>query len=56
MCIRDSHLGCSETKEKFTRALLDYFNPIKSDLNERDLSRLQKNPLRILDSKDPKIN
>ena len=52
--LKINHLGCSETKEKFTRALLDYFNPIKSDLNERDLSRLQKNPLRILDSKDPK--
>ena len=52
--LKINHLGNPETKEKFSRSLLDYLNPMKSDLNEKDLSRLKNNPLRVLDSKDPK--
>ncbi len=49
--IKINHLGDNETKKNFCNALIKYLKPIKSQLDEKDLSRLEKNPLRILDSK-----
>ena len=51
--IKINHLGDNETKKNFCGALIEYLKPIKSQLDEKDLSRLEKNPLRILDSKSP---
>ena len=51
--IKINHLGDNETKKNFCDALIEYLKPIKSQLDEKDLSRLEKNPLRILDSKSP---
>ena len=51
--IKINHLGDNETKKNFCDALIEYLKPIKSQLDEKDLSRLKKNPLRILDSKSP---
>ena len=53
--IKINHLGNNETKNNFCKALVKYLSPIKESLNEKDLSRLSKNPLRILDTKDSKI-
>ena len=53
--IKINHLGNNETKNNFCKALVKYLSPMKESLNEKDLSRLSKNPLRILDTKDSKI-
>jgi histidyl-tRNA synthetase len=47
-------LGDPETRETWRSALVDYFQAPKGDLSEDSVSRLERNPLRILDSKDPK--
>ena len=45
-------LGTRENKESFCKALVDFLEPFKKDLDEKDLERLSKNPLRVLDSKN----
>jgi len=47
-------LGDPETRETWRSALVDYFQDRRGDLSEDSVSRLERNPLRILDSKDPK--
>ena len=45
-------LGDGTTREAWRAALIDYFSAVKGDLSEDSQERLEKNPLRILDSKD----
>jgi histidyl-tRNA synthetase len=45
-------LGDPETREAWRTSLIDYFQGHKADLSEDSVARLQRNPLRILDSKD----
>lgn len=45
-------LGDQESRESYREALVDYFTGHKAALSEDSLARLEKNPLRILDSKD----
>ncbi len=47
-------LGDTESRDAWRAALIAYFNDHKGALSEDSLARLEKNPLRILDSKDPK--
>jgi len=47
-------LGDGESREAWRAALIDYFRAHKADLSEDSQERLEKNPLRILDSKDPR--
>jgi histidyl-tRNA synthetase len=47
-------LGDTPSRDAWRAALVGYFNDHKGALSEDSLSRLEKNPLRILDSKDPK--
>jgi histidyl-tRNA synthetase len=47
-------LGDTESRDAWRAALIAYFNDHKDGLSEDSLARLEKNPLRILDSKDPK--
>jgi histidyl-tRNA synthetase len=47
-------LGDPETREAWRTALIDYFEGHKADLSEDSQMRLARNPLRILDSKDPR--
>ena len=47
-------LGDPETREAWRTSLVDYFEGHKAHLSEDSQARLQRNPLRILDSKDPK--
>lgn len=45
-------LGCSQTKINFEEALKNYLQKFRQDLSQDSQNRLDKNPLRILDSKD----
>ena len=45
-------LGDQETRDAWRQALVDHFETHRGDLSEDSLTRLAKNPLRILDSKD----
>lgn len=52
LCINS--LGKSEDRMNYRQALVDYFMPLKDQLSEDSQRRLEDNPLRIIDSKDPK--
>ena len=52
--IKINHLGNSKVKQKFTNALVEYLEQFEDELSDLELTRLGTNPLRILDSKDPK--
>ena len=45
-------LGVAESRASYRDALVEYFNGVKSQLDEDSIRRLDKNPLRILDSKN----
>ena len=45
-------LGSQGDQKNYSKILIDYLTQYKSKLSETSLSRLEKNPLRILDSKD----
>ena len=47
-------LGDAATREAWRAALVEHFEAHRGDLSEDSLTRLDKNPLRILDSKDPR--
>jgi histidyl-tRNA synthetase len=47
-------LGDAPSREAWRAALIDYFRAVKGELSEDSQERLEKNPLRILDSKDPR--
>jgi histidyl-tRNA synthetase len=47
-------LGDAETRDAWREALVAHFEAHRADLSEDSLARLDKNPLRILDSKDPR--
>lgn len=46
-------LGSSECRERYRELLVEYFTANEQDLDEDSRRRLQSNPLRILDSKNP---
>ena len=46
-------IGCPECRAKYHEALKTYFASYKGELCETCLSRLEKNPMRILDCKSP---
>src|SRR5690348_8449868 len=46
-------LGDAETREAWRAALVSYFKDYQSQLSPVSIARLKKNPLRILDSKEP---
>ncbi len=52
--VRLNSLGASGTREKYAAALRAFFEPRKDKLSEDSQRRLEKNALRILDSKDPR--
>ena len=47
-------LGDAETRDAWRAALVEHFASYRSSLSEDSLVRLERNPLRILDTKDPK--
>ena len=46
-------IGTSESRRVYRSALVDYLGQFKADLDADSQRRLESNPLRILDSKDP---
>ena len=64
--LKINHLGDKESKEKYCNALKNFLMPLSSKLDEKDIQRVNTNPLRVLDSKSsetqeilkdaPKIN
>jgi histidyl-tRNA synthetase len=52
--VRLNSLGASGTRQRYAAALKQFFDPIKDKLSEDSQRRLDKNPLRILDSKAPR--
>ena len=46
-------LGTPEARSRYRDTLVDYFSGVKSRLDEDSIRRLDQNPLRILDSKNP---
>jgi histidyl-tRNA synthetase len=47
-------LGDAESRAAWRAALIEHFAAHRADLSEDSQDRLEKNPLRILDSKDPR--
>ena len=45
-------IGSQKDQQEYSRKLKDYFSKYKKDLDNDSLKRLEKNPLRILDSKN----
>jgi histidyl-tRNA synthetase len=48
-------LGTSESRARYREKLVEYFSSVKSQLDEDSIRRLEQNPLRILDSKNPEM-
>jgi len=48
-------LGTPASRVTYREALVNYFSTVKSGLDEDSIRRLGKNPLRILDSKNPEM-
>ena len=48
-------LGSPESRKEYKRQLQDYFNDHQKELDEDSLRRMGRNPLRILDSKNPDL-
>jgi histidyl-tRNA synthetase len=46
-------LGTPEARRQYRDALVEYFSGVKNQLDEDSIRRLEQNPLRILDSKNP---
>ena len=47
-------VGRGEDRQKYREALVSYLEPYKDELDQDSRDRLIRNPLRILDSKDPR--
>ncbi|OJG18135.1 histidyl-tRNA synthetase [Enterococcus canis] len=47
-------LGDKESRQAYRQALIDYLLPFEAELSQDSQRRLRENPLRVLDSKDPK--
>ena len=48
-------LGSPESRKEYEQQLQNYFNDHQKELDEDSLKRLDRNPLRILDSKNPDL-
>jgi histidyl-tRNA synthetase len=48
-------LGTPDARASYREALVAYFTGVKSRLDEDSIRRLEQNPLRILDSKNPEM-
>lgn len=48
-------IGNSEDRKAYAQALIDYMKPYYNQLDDETIKKFERNPLRILDNKDPKI-
>jgi histidyl-tRNA synthetase len=54
LALQVNSLGDGESKQRYREALVAFLTPKKDKLSEDSQRRLTENPLRILDSKDPR--
>jgi histidyl-tRNA synthetase len=54
LALRINSLGDAESKQRYRDALVNFLSPKKDKLSPDSQRRLSDNPLRILDSKDPR--
>jgi histidyl-tRNA synthetase len=54
LALRINSLGDRESKQRYRDALVAFLSPKRKQLSEDSQRRLETNPLRILDSKDPR--
>ena len=55
LTVRINSLGDEESRVRFTAALLEFARPMLQDLSPEYRERCEKNPLRLLDSKDEHV-
>jgi histidyl-tRNA synthetase len=48
-------LGTPESRKRYRDTLVEYFSSVKKELDQDSIRRLERNPLRILDSKNPEM-
>lgn len=48
-------LGNADSRAHYKKVIHDYFSHYKDDLSKQELTRLHNNPMRLLDSKNPKL-
>lgn len=48
-------LGSAQARAEYRQTLVEYFSGVKNQLDEDSIRRLEQNPLRILDSKNPEM-
>jgi len=48
-------LGSGDARKRYRESLVEYFSSVKSQLDQDSIRRLERNPLRILDSKNPDL-
>ena len=53
LAVEINSIGCPECRKKYSQALKEFFESKKEQLCETCLSRLDRNPMRILDCKSP---
>ncbi len=53
--VQINSIGTPESRANYKNALVTYFRSKRAKLNDEDKKRLLKNPLRLLDSKDPVV-
>jgi histidyl-tRNA synthetase len=54
LALQINSLGDRDSKQRYRDALVEFLTPKSSQLSEDSQRRLKENPLRILDSKDPR--
>ncbi len=55
LALEINSLGTPASRKAYRETLTDYFSGVKSQLDQDSIRRLDKNPLRILDSKNPEM-
>jgi histidyl-tRNA synthetase len=55
MTLEINSIGSQNDQQEYSQKLKDYFSKYKKELDEDSLKRLEKNPLRILDSKNQEL-
>jgi histidyl-tRNA synthetase len=53
LIIQVNSIGCSECREEYKKALIKFYKSHHNSLCENCLNRMAKNPLRLLDCKEP---
>ena len=48
-------LGTPDARARYRETLVEYFSGVKNQLDQDSIRRLERNPLRILDSKNPEM-